>query len=235
MDGTGLMAIAGGMMKGYGSGVLEAARAKREAALEALREQRADARAEREMKFRSDEAAIGRQFQADENEKERASRGEYGTGADGSSLFIQGGTAKPVTDDKGKPVKLAKTKDASPAEVQTAEWLIQQGVAPDAKSAWELVRRARDDPEKSKAGIYKAWLDTLTEGQIGADPQKIADEARQRTEETMRFLDGEETGSTGQTLMPAPRDPKQRTVGTTYSAPDGRKVKWTGEGWELVE
>lgn len=239
MAGFGM--ILGGVAKGYGSAILDAARAKREAALDEIREQRADARAEREMKFRSDEAAIDRDFRASESEKDRAAsaanRGEYATTEDGGSVFVQGGKAKPVLGEDGKPIKLAKSTDASPAEVQTAEWLIQQGVAPDAKSAWELVRRARDDPEKSRAGIYKAWMDTLSESSYGQmAPDKIAEEARKRTEETMRFLDGDAAAQPNAAQhAPAPRDPKQRKVGTVYSAPDGRKVKWTGEGWEVVE
>lgn len=34
--------------------------------------------------------------------------------------------------------------------------------------------------------------------------------------------------------VPAPRDPAQRVVGQVYTAPDGRKVRWRGDGWELV-
>jgi hypothetical protein len=33
---------------------------------------------------------------------------------------------------------------------------------------------------------------------------------------------------------PAPRDPAQRKVGEVYTAPDGRNVKWTGQGWLVV-
>ena len=41
---------------------------------------------------------------ATEGEKDRALKGEYGTGADGKTMFLQGGQAKPVTGPDGQPV-----------------------------------------------------------------------------------------------------------------------------------
>lgn len=38
----------------------------------------------------------------------------------------------------------------------------------------------------------------------------------------------------GTGIPAAPRDPSQREVGKTYLAPDGRKVKWRGTGWQVV-
>lgn len=41
---------------------------------------------------------------ATEGEKDRAIKGEYGTGTDGKTMFLQGGQAKPVTGPDGQPV-----------------------------------------------------------------------------------------------------------------------------------
>jgi len=207
MADAGLFAVLGGAMKGYGTGVLESAKAKREAALREVEEARADRRAQDDRDFRSKEAEIGRSAQATENDKDRASRsseaaatragaGDYATTDTGDSVFVQGGVAKPVTGADGKPVKLAGTKSSDkPAEVATAEWLIQQGVAKDSSEAWKMVRNARTDPEKSRAAIYKNWLEILTKNEYGGTVKDVgaaSEEAQKRTDEAMRFLDSDE-------------------------------------------
>lgn len=251
MAGFGM--ILGGALQGYGNNILEQAKARREAALKFLEQQMADERQtkrdEREMEFRRSESQTDRDFRAKEGKldrdaraaefsQEQAGKGEYGTTQDGGSVFIQGGKARPVTGQDGKPVKLAGTKADKPAEVSTAEWLVQQGVAKDASEAWRLVRSARDDPEKSRGSIYKAWLTTLKPEFGAVDSEALQAEATKRTEETMRFLESAETGPApapaGEAAPPAPRDKAVRVIGRIYSAPDGRKVRWTGEGWELV-
>lgn len=256
MAGLGAFLV-GGAVAGLGENILVQAKAKREAAMRLIEEQRQDARTDREMKFRSDEAKIGRDAQSAENEKERSARskeaaltrenqGEYSTTADGTTVRIQGDKATPVNGPDGKPIKLAGQKGTDkPAEVATAEWLIQQGVAKDPTDAWRLVRSARDDPEKSRAGIYKSWL-TLLKPEFGnVDPAKIQEEAMKRTDETMRMLDGDAPASPDASTAPAapandgmpdaPRQPENRVIGRVYKAPDGRRVKWMGNGaWEVV-
>jgi hypothetical protein len=199
MAGFGM--ILGGAVKGYGEGVLAEAQAKRKAALDAIEAERQDRRIAEDREFRSREAEIGRtaqseenekqrQFSAGENEKNRSTQGTYSTTDDGSSVFVQGDKAKPVTGEDGKPVKMATSKDAKPAEIATAEWLVQQGVAGDVKEAWAMVRSSRTDPEKSRAGIYKEWLRTLKPefGNV-KDPAKLQEEATRMTEQTMRMLE----------------------------------------------
>lgn len=201
---------------------------------------------ETERTYRSGESQKERDFRSGEAEKARDASGDLITDDKGNSYSRVGARATPLTDDKGNPVKAASGKAADkPAEVSTAEWLIQQGVAPDASSAWKMVRSARADPEKSRASIYKAWLDALTKGQLGTpDAAELESQARAATEKTLQYLDEEggngDSGARSETsgaaeAPPAPRDPAQRKVGTVYSTADGRKVKWTGEGWELVQ
>jgi hypothetical protein len=42
-------------------------------------------------------------------------------------------------------------------------------------------------------------------------------------------------GLTPERYSEAPRDPAQREVGTVYRAPDGRAVRWMGNGWQLAQ
>lgn len=237
MAGFGM--IVAGAAKGLGTGIVEKARAQREMMMKMLDEQTQDRRLGEERAFRSGEAEKARKFEAEQNQLTRDSKVEYGTSATGDTMAIRGTKAEPVLGADGKPVKLSTGKtDADPAEVKTAEWLVKNGVAKDPAEAWSLVRRARENPEGSRASIFKAWMDALTKGAIGnVDGAKIQEEATRLTEQTMRSLEGGDAPSseTDPQAPPAPRDPGKRTVGQVYTAPDGRKIKWMGEGWQVVE
>lgn len=251
MPGFGM--IIGGAMSGWSEARLDEIKAEREARMKELDEQKQDQRIADEQQFRSREAEIGRNFEAGENEKNRAAQkeseqrridasGDVVTGDDGTAYSRVGSKATPITDDKGEKVKLAGSVKDKPAEVSTAEWLIQQGVAPDAATAWKMVRSARADPDKSRASIYKAWLDALTKGQLGTpDPAELEKSAREATDKTLDYLNMEEpsgkpSGASGAQEPSAeviPSDPAKRVVGRTYINKQGQRATWRGNGWEL--
>lgn len=208
---------------------------------------------EKSRAYQTEEREDTQEFTGSEAEKNRAARreelstsAEIVKGEDGTDYVRTPEGLKPVTDTEGKPVKLAAGTKDKPAEVSTAEWLIQQGVAPDAASAWRMVRAARSDPEKSRASIYKAWLDALTKGQYGTpDPAELEKAAREATEKTLEYLEQEEGVSTGarsetqgEPEGPAnmiPADPANRVIGKIYKNKKGQMARWTGKGWELVK
>lgn len=55
---------------------------------------------------------------ATESEKDRAIKGEYGTGTDGKTMFLQGGQAKPVTGPDGQPVGSVTRNGNADSEAQ---------------------------------------------------------------------------------------------------------------------
>ncbi len=68
---AGFLAVLGGAMSGLGSGMVENARAKREAAIEAMKMAREDARAKEEREFRAGESAKERTARSEEAERQR--------------------------------------------------------------------------------------------------------------------------------------------------------------------
>lgn len=253
----GFAMILGGAMSGWSDAKLDEIKAEREARLQELEAQRQDKRIAEDRDFRSKEAEIGRNFeagqadktrsfQADQADKTRASQGDLITDEDGNSYSRNGSTATPVTDKAGKPVKVASAGKAAdkPADVSTAEWLVQQHVAPDVKTAWTMVRSARADPDKSRASIFKAWMDALTKGAMGSpDPVELQQQAQDATEKTLQYLGQDDAGADGGAGAGGaegpgdviPTDPAKRVVGKVYKAPNGKIAKWTGQGWELIQ
>jgi hypothetical protein len=279
---AGLGMILGGAMEGWSNAKLDEIKAERDARMQELESQRQDKRQADDQAFRSKEADIGRNFDAGQTDKSQAftasenqkqrdfqstqsdktrdAGGDLITGADGTTYSRTGSTAKPIVDDKGNPIKVASADKvgAKPAEVSTAEWLIQQHVAPDAQTAWQMVRSARADPEKSRAGIYKAWMDALTKGAMGApDPVELQKQAQDATDKTLKYLDEEPAAGAGATpssakpggpvphtqdtedvVSPAnviPTDPAKRIVNKVYINGKGQMARWKGNGWEPVQ
>ena len=192
MAGFGM--ILGGAAKGLGAGLLAQAQAKREETLRLLENERQDKLLKEERDFRSSEADKARKFESEQSQLNRDASGvQYGTEAgSGFSVAIRGDKATPVTGPDGQPMKLSTKGDGSddPADVKTAEWLIQQGVAKDADEAWSLVRRARENPENVRASIFKQWMTTLKPEFGKADGDEIQREAARLTDETMKVIDG---------------------------------------------
>lgn len=88
---------------------------------------------------------------------QRQKASELKTVKPGESLIgIKGGKASVLFT---APESIKGANQHTPAEVQTAEWLIKNGVAKDANGAWSLVRSAR---EKSKS----AFVADLVKGSV---------------------------------------------------------------------
>ncbi len=105
-----------------------------------------------------------------------------------------------------------------------------------------MVRSARNDPDKSRASIFKAWMDSLTRGALGApDPAELQKNAQEMTEKTLQYLGqddssgdgGAKSGSGAADVIPP--QPADRVVGRTYTNKNGQKAIWKGGGWEIVQ
>lgn len=70
-------------------------------------------------------------------------------GADGSINVMNENTGTVTTPIKGDPSLMAGKNQHAPAEINTAEWLIKNGVAKDAPQAWSMVRSAREKTKSS--------------------------------------------------------------------------------------
>lgn len=275
MVGFGM--ILGAAASGWSNAELDEIKEQRKARLEELDRQYKADEAEKDRQFRKTEGQTDREasrenlrnsqeFTRSENEKNRAANGDLITTDTGDTMVRVGDRATPLKDaETGKTVRAAAKSTDKPAEVATAEWLVQQGVAKDSDQAWKMVRGARTDPEKSRAAIYKAHMAALTQDGR-ARREKMADvqkEAMRLTDEAMRMLDeadaAEESGSaepatsgspaaasapatktqdTEEVVTPAnvvPSDPAKRVVGKIYLNKQGRKARWTGKGWEPVK
>jgi hypothetical protein len=176
---AGFLAYAlAGAATGAGEGMIAEARAKREAAMEELRNSRLMEREERDRSFRSEEAEKSRGFTAGENQKNRDAQGNLITLEDGSSGILSGSTVRPMMDQDGKQRNvLQRSSDSAPAEVRTAEWLIQNGVAKDPDDAWRKVRSARDNPNSRAAlvtSVYKTMLGDSLDRRSDSEKQASA-------------------------------------------------------------
>lgn len=142
--------LAAGAAEGVGKSMVEQAKAKREAALEELRHRRL---------LERDEAS--RAFERGENEKNRAALAERDaemiTLEDGTAGLRKGSKVETLTGPDGKPVKAITTQNTDPSEVKTAEWLVRNGVAADAKEAWDKVRSARTSADSRAKLIIDAY------------------------------------------------------------------------------
>lgn len=71
----------------------------------------------------------------------------------------------------------------APADVRTAEWLIEQGVAADPSAAWEMVRGARTKPREQyvleTARMLMANQDPMAIGENRITPDKAIQQAQQ--------------------------------------------------------
>lgn len=102
----------------------------------------------------------------------------------------------------------------------------------------ELIDRARS-MASAEADDKAGWLST-DETDFKDDGGSREAYRNRRTSEIARDLEGgggkpaDKDKAAKGNYPPAPRDPAQRQKGQTYKAPDGRLVKWMGDGWQLV-
>lgn len=199
--------LAAGAAEGVGTSMVEQAKAKREAALDALRTEREMAfrRGEREASqaFSQSERIADQSFSASENAKTREAAGDVVRLEDGSSAVRSGSTVKPLMGADGKPAKIAATSDKDdPADVRTAEWLIEKGVAKDYDDAWKRVRSAKDNPNARS----KLVLDTYKTLKEDIGDRRSDDEKRAAAKQLVDELITEDDGEAAPTADPAAPD-----------------------------
>jgi hypothetical protein len=253
---TGLFGYAAaGALEGIGKGLVEQAKATREAAMEELRHKRQLDRDEasrahavdmqeagfqhseglqsRSQKFQASENDKSRKHSASENDKNR----EPDTITNDEGIQLErpkaGGAYKPSVDESGKPVKpRASRKDSAldPADVRTAEWLVQQKIAKDPKEAWDMARQARSNPEETYNRVIKD-LRSAESGFTGTEEELLA-EARKRVQ-MIRTLGREDSSAPAsapaekKTEAPAGKKAAREPVKSTWSI-DPRDWDWAG-------
>lgn len=197
--------LAAGAAESVGTNMVEQAKAKREAALEQMR-------FDREAAFRRGEAETSRahdtserlarqEFEAGEAEKTRAAGGDVVRLEDGSTGVRTGTTVRPLKTEDGKPANIrSKTDENDPADVRTAEWLLEKGVAKDYDDAWKKVRSAKENAN-GRAKLVTDTYKTLKEDY--SDTRSDA-EKRQAAKDIVDDLLTEEEGDEAAPASPAP-------------------------------
>lgn len=181
MVGIGAYALAGAA-EGMGVGMVNEARAKRQAAIEDLKHKRLVEREEAD-----------RSFRREENEKSRVvtrqgQRKEI-TGSDGNLYSVDGQEAKLIKTPDGQAFKGVSTKGQKPADVKTAEWLVQQGIARDSREAWKLVRSARANPEATRVGLIKAFISAGKNPFGKTDMEEVRKQAEEQADAVMKSIE----------------------------------------------
>ncbi len=146
MADNALLKGLGGIMVGVGEGMVQQGKEKRALALEALRQNRLDARSQAD-----------REFRAAENEKNRESRSsmvkDTFTGKDGQSYVLTaGGETRPLG------VTMGEDNKNDPANVREARWLVKNGVAPNLNKAYEMVRTRKTVDPTSMRQRALSWV-----------------------------------------------------------------------------
>ena len=197
-----------GALSGFGTGIVEEARNKREERLLWMKRewQLADRDDDRAFQLQRDEISHSRQIERDnlahtrQSERDEATRnfaregrGTIVTGQDGSQYRIDGDTATQITGPDGEPFRGARAGDSqSPAEVRTAEWLIEQGVATDASDAWNKVRRARENPNSRASLVTQVYRSMLSDVMDRRSDEEKQQSAQDFVDRLLRVEDGEE-------------------------------------------
>lgn len=108
-------------------------------------------------------------------------------------------------------------KTSTPAEVATANWLIQNGVAPDAKTAWDMVRQSRSNPMQVRSQIYRTALQT-TFGN--------AQKAQEITDQAMRYIESGSVPAPGASPAAALPAPSRVTPPAGLQGQGTRQAPW---------
>lgn len=252
---AGFSAILGGAMEGWSNAKLDQIKADREERLKELEQQRADDRLASDQEFRSREAAIGDARQVTENkrqegvkaieaQKTRDAPGDLITDDQGNTLVRTGSTAKPLVDDKGKPIKQSTAGQGKFEIDRRYQMLIAAGM--EEKKAAKIAAGEKMPGEMDIANLVEKQLGTEGYGKESFGTPSDDDLAKIRARraeltDSYRKLFGQDAGDQspdsgvegpGDVI---PSDPTKRVVGKVYKAPNGKIAKWTGQGWELIQ
>lgn len=167
--------------------------------------------AQKQREFQSGEEQKQRDFTISENDKNRsadqtyrqqtidlqkrtADRADQDAGdvmqtSDGPVLR-RGSTVTPITDDKGNRVKTMTIDKDKPADIATAEWLIQKGVAKDYEDAWQKVKQGvKADPQPADIEkMVETATKTEIDGKFGISPEEVEATRERNRARIMRNL-----------------------------------------------
>lgn len=237
MAGFGM--VLGGALSGLGKGIVEEARQQREMMMKTLDEQATDRRLAEDRAFRASEGekdraatladrADDRAFTMAENEKTRAaSDTETLSAADGTVYRRVGEKLTPLTIDD----ETAAEPEVEDETVYKAGETAKVALTPPAKKTLKVADKDANVANRNRADLIAENYKTLKED--FNDDRSDAEKRQAAVEMADEWL-GNSSTTKAAAPPPAPRDVAKRTVGKVYAAPDGRNVKWTGKGWEVV-
>lgn len=134
------------------------------------------------------------------------------------------------SEAEAKQVDLAPDRMAM-EDVERMQTHISPGMHPGRDGALDVPEMGQDDSNLGRRTL-----------EFFGGPENVPEVVRQ----FMRFVGSDVPGDdgsakpaarrqTGSKYPPAPKDEGKRRQGAIYMAPNGRKVKWMGDGWELVD
>lgn len=177
-------ALAGGLT-GYGNSLVEDAKAKREAAMEELRNSRLMEREDRQFdrQTQRDDTQWERQQQRDDTQFERgtATSGKPVRIGDRDRLLRQDGSLGDIMDGNEVFTGQISTgqNSSDPVDIRAARILVEEGVFPDFKTAWSDVNAAKSDKAaraRLVTDFYKVMLEDFADERSNAEKFQSAQE-----------------------------------------------------------
>ncbi len=231
MAGFG-MAIAGALA-GAGKGMLESAKARREAALRAM-----------EIEMRKNEAQADRDWRTEEGEKDRAARSEE------SRLNREADDRRALAKTETKPRRsqLIDNEDGTVSDYDPDTGT--STLVPDSTGKKPLKKKDGRTTTSKVESLTKSRLDAekLIEDQLqnefgenydAEDVEKrtaLQDRRKElRRDAYDRLKISDSAVESGKPMFKiAHPDPKRREAGGIYLLPNGKVGKWNGKGWEII-
>lgn len=151
------LAVFGGLLKGVGTGIVDQAEQKRQAALERAR-----------LLARGEERAEDRQFQLERDQaaskERRGLLSTIDTDASGNRIAVD---AAGNTKKLGYKAPASKTSGSPPADVAAADWLANRRAAAEGRpvteqdrlDAFDTVRTAVDNPQQRATLVTRVYSD----------------------------------------------------------------------------
>jgi len=146
-------------------------------------------------------------------------------------------------------VRTRKTVDPTSMRQKALSWVAAQ------KDRYGRPKYSEPEAQAAAVSAYEKWATGDSEGAVMA--LKSLEPKDEKKDETAWYEslwssigfggDGKDSTSVsmpmpespkeaqGGDMPPAPRAKDAREVGKVYLAPDGRKIKWMGNGWQLVQ
>lgn len=247
---SGLLAFAGGFAEGVGAGIVEKGRQDRD---DRIREQmyaredrhrsedRANAVADREdaQAYQTGERVAGQDFTSSENAANREfTRGERIAGQEftsGENAANRDFTAD--QNDKNREHDRTMNSETVADVITGGDGKLHAvtrtgGTRPIVDSDGNGI-----SPDKSKQyqdAVQDIFGKLLENNPEYGDARKSTDELMREAEKRAAdLINGtiSDPDDGGEDFPAAPMNLSERTVGQVYSAPDGRRVKWTEKGW----